>query len=145
MEEAQRRFEQKAMQFREISQRMRRGVVNAMRSGELERLVGEMTLVLEDQVGASKEPFECSSEACSSSFGCFLIGFRSFLPCVSQAESIRSRVRKGLLRAHRKGELVDLRQDAERLIFRFSSIRSFDHHNKIIYHVTCLFVYKYKF
>ncbi|CAE7762844.1 syj1, partial [Symbiodinium necroappetens] len=49
MESAQRKFEAKAAQFREISARMRRGVVNAMRSGELERLVGEMTEVLETQ------------------------------------------------------------------------------------------------
>ena len=51
MESAQRKFEAKAAQFREISARMRRGVVNAMRSGELERLVGEMTEVLETQAG----------------------------------------------------------------------------------------------
>ena len=49
MESAQRKFEAKAAQFREISTRMRRGMVNAKRSGELERLVGEMTEVLETQ------------------------------------------------------------------------------------------------
>ena len=67
-EEAQRSFEAKAAQFREISQRMRRGVMNAMRSGELERLVGEMTLVLEDQVTmAFFMRFPCFSYA----FPCF--------------------------------------------------------------------------
>ena len=49
MESAQRKFEAKAAQLREISARMRRGMVNAKRSGELERLVGEMTEVLETQ------------------------------------------------------------------------------------------------
>ncbi|CAK9022422.1 unnamed protein product [Durusdinium trenchii] len=60
MDSAQKKFEAKAAQFREISAKMRRGMMNAMRNGELERLVGEMTEVLE-----------------------------------TQAESIRSRVRKG--------------------------------------------------
>eukprot|EP00434_Breviolum_minutum_P014857 symbB.v1.2.013097.t1/scaffold919.1/size152209/9 len=49
MDSAQKKFEAKAAQFREISTKMRRGMVNAMRNGELERLVGEMTEVLETQ------------------------------------------------------------------------------------------------
>ncbi|CAJ1399298.1 unnamed protein product [Effrenium voratum] len=49
MDVAQKEFEAKAAQFREISNRMRQSMVNAKRSGELERLVGEMTEVLETQ------------------------------------------------------------------------------------------------
>eukprot|EP00913_Durusdinium_trenchii_P017966 g16884.t1 len=49
MDSAQKKFEAKAAQFREISAKMRRGMMNAMRNGELERLVGEMTEVLETQ------------------------------------------------------------------------------------------------
>ena len=76
MESAQRKFEAKAAQFREISARMRRGVVNAMRSGELERLVGEMTEVLETQAMGKALVLSC-------------------LPMSRKAESIRTRVRKG--------------------------------------------------
>ena len=55
---------------------MRRGVVNAMRSGELERLVGEMTEVLETQAMGKALVLSC-------------------LPMSRKAESIRTRVRKG--------------------------------------------------
>ena len=55
MDSAQKKFEAKAAQFREISTKMRRGMVNAMRNGELERLVGEMTEVLETQAQMGME------------------------------------------------------------------------------------------
>ncbi|CAL1145569.1 unnamed protein product [Cladocopium goreaui] len=42
----------------------------------------------------------------------------------SQAESIRSRVRKGLLRAHRRGELQDLRQELDELADEVPSMPS---------------------
>eukprot|EP00439_Symbiodinium_sp_Y106_P051136 s3417_g6.t2 len=118
MESAQRKFEAKAAQFREISARMRRGVVNAMRSGELERLVGEMTEVLETQARPGRALGRRELEGLGP---CALLA--------RKAESIRTRVRKGaraarksgqvsnlllmagLLRAHRRGELEDLRQD----------------------------------
>ncbi|CAE7245856.1 INPP5E [Symbiodinium microadriaticum] len=105
MESAQRKFEAKAAQFREISARMRRGVVNAMRSGELERLVGEMTEVLETQAMGKALVLSC-------------------LPMSRKAESIRTRVRKGLLRAHRRGELEDLRQELDELADEVPSMRT---------------------
>ena len=57
MDSAQKKFEAKAAQFREISTKMRRGMVNAMRNGELERLVGEMTEVLETQAQKGMDVF----------------------------------------------------------------------------------------
>ena len=68
MDSAQKKFEAKAAQFREISTKMRRGMVNAMRNGELERLVGEMTEVLETQAQKGMDVFCCL---------CFFLGWKT--------------------------------------------------------------------
>lgn len=83
MDSAQKKFEAKAAQFREISTKMRRGMVNAMRNGELERLVGEMTEVLETQAQMGWKNIEGLKQVVWEVFPWF------------EAESIRSRVRKG--------------------------------------------------
>eukprot|EP00933_Yihiella_yeosuensis_P080696 TRINITY_DN94161_c0_g1_i1.p1 TRINITY_DN94161_c0_g1~~TRINITY_DN94161_c0_g1_i1.p1 ORF type:complete len:958 (-),score=207.50 TRINITY_DN94161_c0_g1_i1:255-2750(-) len=74
MDEAQKQFEAKAAQLRELD------IEAETNTSDLEQLAGEMTQVLETHM-----------------------------------ESIKNRVRNGLLRAHRTGELFDLKEELDEL------------------------------